>query len=217
MVGHRRAPGVQHGGDADAGAEMLGIGRDGEHGLGRGLEQQVVDHGLVLVGDIGDRRRQREHDVEVADRQQLGLALGEPLLGGGALTLGAMPVAAAVVGDDGVGAVLAARDMAAERRRAAALDGRHHLQLVEADVARHWPYATPPRGRGRYPRPPALDGTWPAAVTPAAGLLSLALPGLLARLRQQVERALDAGDHAGGDARIARRGVQFVVAQAAPG
>ena len=31
--------------------------------------------------------------------------------------------------------VLAARDMAAERRRAAALDGRHHLQLVEADVA----------------------------------------------------------------------------------
>ena len=59
----------------------------------------------------------------------------------------------------GVRAVLAARDMAAERRRAAALDGRHHLQLVEADVARHWRAATPPRGRGRYPRPPALDGT----------------------------------------------------------
>ena len=34
---------------------------------------------------------------------------------------------------------------------------------------------------------------------------------LLARLRQQVERALDAGDHAGGDARVARRRVQFVV------
>jgi hypothetical protein len=33
--------------------------------------------------------------VEVADRQQLGLALGEPLLCGGALTFGAMPVAAA--------------------------------------------------------------------------------------------------------------------------
>ena len=31
--------------------------------------------------------------------------------------------------------VLAARHMAAKRRRAAALDGRHHLQLVEADVA----------------------------------------------------------------------------------
>jgi hypothetical protein len=32
---------------------------------------------------------QREHEVEVADGQQFGLALGEPFLGGGALTLGA--------------------------------------------------------------------------------------------------------------------------------
>ena len=31
--------------------------------------------------------------------------------------------------------VLAARDMAAERCRAAALDRRHHLQLAEADMA----------------------------------------------------------------------------------
>src|SRR5258708_8992591 len=42
-------------------------------------------------------------------------------------------------------------------------------------------------------------------------LVFAALPGLLARLRQQVERALDAGDHAGSDARVARLGVQFVV------
>src|ERR1700688_2229288 len=42
-------------------------------------------------------------------------------------------------------------------------------------------------------------------------LVFAALPGLLARLRQQVERALDAGDHAGGDARVARRRIQFVV------
>src|SRR5450755_4182348 len=52
----------------------------------------------------------------------------------GALALWAMPVAAAVVGNDRVRAVLAARHMAAERRRAAALDGTHHLHLVEADV-----------------------------------------------------------------------------------
>src|SRR5450830_574110 len=37
--------------------------------------------------------------------------------------------------------------------------------------------------------------------------------GLLARLGQQVERAFDAGDHAGGNARVTRRGVQFVVTQ----
>src|ERR1700681_3886384 len=38
-----------------------------------------------------------------------------------------------------------------------------------------------------------------------------ALLGLLARLRQQVERAFDAGDHTGGNAGVARRRVQFVV------
>src|SRR5450631_4440649 len=47
-----------------------------------------------------------------------------------------MPVAAGVVGDLGMAArrVLAARDMAAERRRATALDRTHHLQLVEAHM-----------------------------------------------------------------------------------
>ena len=208
MMGERRAPGVQHRGDADAGAEMLGIGRDRQHGLGRRLEQQVVDHGLVLIGDVGDRRRQREHDMIIRHRQQLGFAFGQPFPGRGALALRAMPVAATVVGDDGVGAVLAARDMAAERRRAAALDRGHHLQLIEAHVA----------GIGATPRRSVIaedirdlqrcSRTWPQA------LRRRAVPScVLARLRQQVERALDVGDHAGGDARVARRRVQLVVAQ----
>jgi len=97
--------------------------------------QQIVEDGLVLVGDVGDRRRQREHQVIVRHRQQVGLAVGEPLLGGGALALRAVPVAAGVVGDGGIGAFLASRDMAAERCGAATLDCRHHLQLVEADMA----------------------------------------------------------------------------------
>src|SRR6202048_2419458 len=44
-------------------------------------------------------------------------------------------------------------------------------------------------------------------------LILAVLPGPLARLRQQIEWALDAGDHASGDAGVARRGVQFIVAQ----
>ena len=120
VVGHRRAPGVEHGGGADAGAEVPGIGGDGEQRLGRRAEQQVVDHRLVLVGDRGDLGRQREDHVEVADRQQIGLAGGEPVLRRRALALGAMAVAAGVVGDPAVAAVLAALDMAAERGRAAA-------------------------------------------------------------------------------------------------
>ena len=135
MMGQRRTPGVENRCDADAGAEVLGVGGDRGQGLGRGFEQQVVDQSLVLVGDIGDGRRQCEHDVIVRHRQQVGLAVGEPLLRGGALALRAVAVAAGIVGDTRIGAVLAARDMATERCRAAVLDRRHHLELVEADMA----------------------------------------------------------------------------------
>src|SRR5205085_10083087 len=40
-----------------------------------------------------------------------------------------------------------------------------------------------------------------------------ALLRVLARLRQQVERALDVGDHPGSDACVASRRLQFVVSQ----
>jgi hypothetical protein len=39
---------------------MLGIGGNGEHGLGRGLEQNIVDCRFVLIGNRRDRRRQCE-------------------------------------------------------------------------------------------------------------------------------------------------------------
>ena len=45
-----------------------------------------------------------------------------------------MAVAARVVGDPAVAAVLAALDMTAEDGRAAVLDGRHHLELAKADM-----------------------------------------------------------------------------------
>ena len=48
---------------ADAGAQVLGIGRDCQHGLGRGSEQQIVDHRFVLIGDSSDTGRQGEDQV----------------------------------------------------------------------------------------------------------------------------------------------------------
>ena len=45
-----------------------------------------------------------------------------------------MAIAAGVVRDPAVAAVLAALDMAAEGRRAALLDGCHHLELAKADM-----------------------------------------------------------------------------------
>ena len=84
--------------------------------LGGGLEQDGVDDGLVLEGDRGDRRRQREDDVEIGNRQQLGLPRGEPRGAGSPLALRAVPVAAGVIGDAGRAAVVAGLDVAAERR-----------------------------------------------------------------------------------------------------
>jgi hypothetical protein len=126
---------VQHGGDTDAGAEVPGIRRDRDQRLSGGLEQDVVDDCLVLVSDVADRAWEREHHMIVRHRQQLGFARGEPFLRSGALALRAVPVAAGVVGDRRIGAVLTARDMAAKRCRAATLDCRHHLQLLEAEMA----------------------------------------------------------------------------------
>jgi len=64
MVGQCRSPGVQHGGKPNAGAEVLGVCRNGDQGLGGGLEQQVIDDRLVLIGDVGDRSRQGEDNME---------------------------------------------------------------------------------------------------------------------------------------------------------
>ena len=109
---------MQHQGQADTGAEVPGIGGDGDQGLGSRLEQDAVDRRLVLPGDVGDRRRQGEHDMVIGHRQEVGLAGGKPVPGGRALAFGAMAVATRVVGDVGMAAVAAGRHVSAERRRA---------------------------------------------------------------------------------------------------
>jgi hypothetical protein len=57
-----------------ANAAELGQQCGGISGIG-------CDSGLWCEGDVGDRRRHREHDVIIRHRQQVGLAFGEPLLG----------------------------------------------------------------------------------------------------------------------------------------
>jgi hypothetical protein len=105
---------MEHGGGADAGAKMPGIGGDGQQRLGCCTKQQVVDDPLVLVGDRGDLGRQSEDQVKVADRQQIGLARGKPVPCRRALTLRAMAVATGVVCNPVVAAVLTTLDMAAQ-------------------------------------------------------------------------------------------------------
>ena len=151
MVRHRRTPCVENGCDTDARAEVCWIGGDRQHRLRRHLEQQVVDERLVLQGDVGDLGRQGEHDMEVADRKQVRLALGKPCPRPGALALRAVPIAAGVVGDAPLTAVLAGLDVTAESRGAAMLDRRH--DLGRGSGARHGRPGMQALLRGRCRRP----------------------------------------------------------------
>jgi hypothetical protein len=105
-------PGVQYRDEAGAGAKMLEIGPNCQRGLGRDLEQQIVDHGFILIGDIAELGRQRVDHMKIRHWQQLGLTLGQPLARSSTLTLGAMAVAAGIAGDERVRAVFTACNMA---------------------------------------------------------------------------------------------------------
>jgi hypothetical protein len=109
------APGVEHGDEPDLGPEVLRVGGDHAQRLGRRPEQDGVDRLLVLERDLGHRRRQREHDVEVRHWQQLGLPGGQPLRARLPLALRAMPVAAGVVGAADEATIGAGLGVAAQR------------------------------------------------------------------------------------------------------
>ena len=70
----------------------------------------------------------------VIHRQQVSLAVLQPAPGGTALALRTVPVAAGVVGDLDLCAVFTAQQVTTERGTAAALNGRHHLQLAETQM-----------------------------------------------------------------------------------
>ena len=114
---------MQHRSKADPRPEVLWVGGDRDQRRGRGFEQDAVDHGLVVVGDVGDRRRQREDDVIVGHGQQLGLAIGQPFSRCRTLALRAVSIAAGIVGNARECTRLATLDMPAKGRRAAALNG----------------------------------------------------------------------------------------------
>lgn len=88
-----------------------------------------------MKGDLGDFGRHREHDVEVRHRQQIGLTVGEPPFARRTLTLGTMPVAAGVIADAGMCAVLTGLDMTAKRRSPAELDRGHDAALDATEMA----------------------------------------------------------------------------------
>jgi hypothetical protein len=123
------SPGMKDGEKADFSSEMFGIGGNGAQGFRRRLEENAVDHFLVLIRDGANLFRHGEDDVEVPAVEQLGLTVLNPLCARQALALCAMPIAAAVVGIALVGAAIALFEMAAEGGGPAQLDCTHDAPL----------------------------------------------------------------------------------------
>ena len=96
-------------------------------------------------------------------------------------------------------------DMAAERGRAALLDRRYHLELIEAHLSGIGP---PPIG------PMAMEDVRDLQPLAAHGrrLVSGSCP-LLGPRREPVERADDAADRGIGDARVKGGGVELGMAE----
>lgn len=127
------SPGMQNGDEADLTRQVLGIGRDRAQGLGGGVKQDLVDHGLVLVRDRGDLLGQCEDHVEIVDGNEVGLTVFQPLRAHQGLTLRTVPIAATIERDALMTAGVTLLDVSAERGGATALDRAHDTALPAAE------------------------------------------------------------------------------------
>src|SRR3974377_2605369 len=94
-------PGVQHAEKAEVSTEMSGSAGHFEQGFGTGAEQQAIEELAVLQRQGCQLVRGGEDDMHVGRREKF-LAPGlEPTVAGVGLTLRAMAIATAVIGDGG--------------------------------------------------------------------------------------------------------------------
>jgi len=113
---------------------MSGIAGDFEKRFCTGSEQQIVDDFLVVQSQGRQLGRQSENHMHVGRGEKFAATCLEPAFAGACLTLRAVAVSAAVIGDGGamstVGALI---DMAAEGGGATARDGEQDLAMGPAD------------------------------------------------------------------------------------
>jgi hypothetical protein len=127
-------PGMQHGEEAEFRAEVSRVASDFEKGLGTGAEQQVVDDFLILQDQWRELRRKCEDHVDVARREKFSLTCGDPAFPGRSLTLRAVSIAAAVVGDGGtMPAAGALIEMTAECSGTTPRNGQQHFDVLPAE------------------------------------------------------------------------------------
>src|ERR1700730_919284 len=127
-------PGMQHGEEAEFRAEVFRIASDFEKCFCTGAEQQIVDDFLVLQSQWSKLRRKCEDHMDVARREKLSLTCRDPAFSGRGLTLRAVSIAAAVVGDGGtMPAAGAFIEMTAECGGATPRNGQQHFDMLPAE------------------------------------------------------------------------------------
>lgn len=134
MLGQRLAPGMEHGGNAQFGPQVLRATGKFLEGLGGGLAQEVVERPLVAPDEGIERMGKGKDAVAGGDREQECLLGGQPLGSRCSLALGAVAMATGVISDLLRPARLADLDMPPEGRRAALRNGVQHLLLLVGDV-----------------------------------------------------------------------------------
>ena len=127
-------PGMEHAEEADLGSQVPGITGDLQQSCSTSVKQQVIDQPFILQCERSQFPRQGEDDVHVAGGQQLSFTRLEPPQARIALTLGAVPVTARVVGDGSrMSAIGTAITVPAQRGGAAASNGQQHLLMLPTD------------------------------------------------------------------------------------
>jgi len=127
-------PGMQHGEEADFRAEVFRIASDFEKCFCTGAEQQIVDRFLVLQSQWRELRRKCEDHMDVARREKFSLTCGDPTFSGCGLTLRAVSIAAAVVGNSGpMPAAGAFIEMTAECGGTTPRNGQQYFDVLPAE------------------------------------------------------------------------------------
>ena len=93
------SPGVQNAEEADLGSEVLGVGRNFEHGLRAGAEEQIVEQAWMALTERVQLVGQGKDDVEVGHAEQILFAPCQPALACLGLALRTVAVATGVIGN----------------------------------------------------------------------------------------------------------------------
>jgi hypothetical protein len=127
-------PGVQHAEEADFCTEVSRIASDFEKGFGTGAEQEIVEDLFVLQDQWRQPVGECEDHVHVARRKKFSLARGDPLFPSSGLTLRAVAIPAAIVGDSGtMPAAGALIEMTAECGSTTPRNGQQHLDMLATE------------------------------------------------------------------------------------